>query len=179
MYDGRFHPEVIRKTPQWSRFILRGIKSHPSLSVRHRCLCYADSCGTPRVLSTLTNLALNTKEHPVLRGQALEVIPGCVWFLNRGRRTRRAQKAVLTCLRDLDANVRFWACFAAFGLRLTAAVPLLKQMTNDDGVSIMGWTVGYEAGEALKGLEGEDCWEELSPRVPHPYPALWNEHATV
>jgi hypothetical protein len=46
-------------------------------------------------------------------------------------------------------------------------------MIQDTGVSEMGWTVGYEAGEALKSIRGESAWDQFEPqKLPSPYPLL-------
>jgi len=91
---------------------------------------------------------------------------------------RRADRVVLQSLRDPDANVRFWACYAAAHRRLRRSIPLLRGLLKDKAVGNMGWTVGYEAGEALKALHGrQDAWDDgAQPKThPHAYECLWRE----
>lgn len=37
----------------------------------------------------------------------------------------------------------------------------------------MGWTVGHEAGEALKEIRGEAGCAHDPKRLPHPYEEIW------
>lgn len=58
-------------------------------------------------------------------------------------------------------------------MQMIAAQSALKNLIDDDGLSCMGWTVGYEATEALKAIRGEPAWDD--DRLPEecPYPRLW------
>ena len=171
--------QLPRRVPkQWIRFMIHCLKHHRDPRVRHRIACHAvasaDAGGKP--LSALIRMASDPKEHPVLRGQALETL---AWPARcaTGRAARRARKTVLKCLRDPDGNVRFWACFAVSQMRIWEAIPILKGMLCDEAVSIMNWTVGYEAGEAIKELQGELAWEDTPESRPHDYLHLWDGDA--
>ena len=154
--------------PQFRRFVIRGLRQRRDRKLRYLCAHHARSCEESEALeSALIDCAADPAEHPVLRGQCLERIN----FQPSGhRRLRRVRRLLLQCLRDPDANVRFWACFGAPAW----ALPLLRGMTDDPGVADMGWTVGYEAGEAIKSILGQPAWADDGPvRLPHPYECLW------
>ena len=87
------------------------------------------------------------------------------------RRDRKIASVVLECLDDPHPNIRFWACFAAAGLRLMSAKSRLRDLRNDEGLGEMGLTVGYEAREALKELDGRPAWVESHVGLKSPYPS--------
>ena len=57
-------------------------------------------------------------------------------------------------------------------MKLKSAQHLLRQMTRDQGLGDMGWTVGYEAQEALKSIQGKPAWQDEPPHKKSPYPPL-------
>ena len=63
---------------------------------------------------------------------------------------------IVSCLRDPEPEVRFWSAFAAGVLELQESRAQLERLRGDDA-SIEGWwTVGEEAGWALRCLDGEE-----------------------
>lgn len=69
--------------------------------------------------------------------------------------------------------MRFWACYAVSQLDLRFAAAHLRQLVDDQAVAIMGWTVGYEAIEAVKVLNGFEGWTDDRPIMPSSYAQLW------
>jgi hypothetical protein len=125
------------------------------------------------VTSAFIQGARDGQEHPLVRGICLEGLAGRAnWFKPKNRLDRKIFRVVLDCLHDLDSNVRFWACFAASGMRLLSAKSILRNLMDDDELGDMGITVGYEAGEALKSIQGLPAWEGEPPRSESPYPSL-------
>lgn len=154
--------------PQFCRFLVRGLRQKRDLRLRYLCAHHANACcDAPSLQSALCARAADPNEHPVVRGQCLEHIH----FRPRQRRqARRVHQLLLQCLRDPDPNVRFWSCFGPPPWTL----PILQQMVNDTGVGDLGWTVGYEAQEAIKRIRGLPAWEDDGPkRQPHGYECLW------
>ncbi|MFN8611329.1 MAG: hypothetical protein U0931_27540 [Vulcanimicrobiota bacterium] len=154
--------------PQFCRFLVRGLRQQRDLRMRYLCAHHADACADdPRLQAALCARAEDPKEHPVIRGQCLERIhfsPTC------RRQAKRLRRLLFLCLRDPDPNVRFWSCFKAQPWTL----PILQKMVHDTGVGDLGWTVGYEAGEAIKSIRGLPAWDDDGPkRQPHGYESLW------
>lgn len=111
---------------------------------------------------------------PCPRSVCLECLPGhAASGRPKNRLDRKVHRAILDCLRDPHSNVRFWACYAAGQMEISAARSALRGLIDDDGLSCMGWTVGYEATEALKALQGEPAWDDGRLPGECPYPPLW------
>ena len=161
------------ETRQWERFLFHCLHRHQSNCVRFFCLYHLCFSSRKQALSAVTRVVANSKEHPVLRGLALEQLADHWYSFRTGRLGRRASRLVLSALPNPDANIRFWACFAAAQMALVQARPILKLMLNDPEVGSMGWTVGYEAGEALKKLSGQDAWLNDPAPLEHGYPSPW------
>ena len=161
------------KTGECARALAYWVRHHEDPHIRHWCGClsfrppdsatleWAFCCG-----------ASDPDEHPVVRGNCLEVLS--VWEIRSGwptPETCQSAQVVAACLNDPDGNVRFWACYQA--AHLPECEPMLKRLLDDQAVGIMGWTVGYEAGEALKEIRGKVGWEHDPERLPHPYEEIW------
>lgn len=153
---------------QFTRFILRGLRQQQDLRFRYLCAHHAESCAeSPAVQSALCALAADPDEHPVIRGQCLERVN---FRPTNRRQARRVRHLLMQCLRDPDPNVRFWSCFGAPPWTL----PLLLEMVGDQGVGDLGWTVGYEAEQAIRAIRGLPAWDDDGPaRRPHSYECLW------
>lgn len=171
----------LRHCRQWIRFLRHCILRHPNPAVRYHCICQADQAPDGQFLALLVRIAGNPSQPPILRGLALEVMVACDVGQWRNRRARyRARRIVKGCLRDNDPNVRFWACYAAAQMWMRDTLPLLQGLRNDQGIGIMGWTVAYEAGEAIKRLTFDpDAWETSPHRLAHKYPVHWRERPTI
>lgn len=169
----RFDHRAVTATGQFERWLARGIHAARDPSDRYRYACHAWLCSGPRVTSALISRAGDPREHYLVRGQCLEMLPcRAEWFQPKTRRDRKVHRVVLSCLRDPHPNVKFWACFAAAGLRLRAAQSALHDLRNDQGLGDMGWTVAYEACEALKAIQGKPAWVDDRLPGPSPYPPL-------
>ncbi|HIB66166.1 MAG TPA: HEAT repeat domain-containing protein [Phycisphaerales bacterium] len=168
-FDYRNIPESGR----FERWIARGIRESLSPEGRFHCAHFGGACSRQVVTTALLQGAADTNEHPLVRGQCLESLTHKPdWSRRASRRDKKIHRVVLDCLSDPDANVRFWACFAASGMKLKSAQHLLRQMTRDPELGDMGWTVGYEAQEALKSIQGKQAWQDEPPHRKSPYPPL-------
>ena len=58
-------------------------------------------------------------------------------------------------------------------MRLLSAKSSLRDLQGDEGLGCMGWTVDYEAGEALKAIHGLHAWEGDVPTGKCPYDPIW------
>jgi hypothetical protein len=159
--------QEIPDTPQFLRFLIQNLRQSRDPRMRYICAHHADQFDDPRLQSALCARAGDPSEHPVIRGQCLE-------RLNLSsadpRQRRKVRRTLLKCLRDPDPNVRFWACFKAPPWTL----PILIGLTKDNEVGDLGWTVGYEAGEAIKRIKGEPAWADNGPkRLKHDYESFW------
>ena len=56
---------------------------------------------------------------------------------------------------------------------MLAAQEILRKLVDDEGLGDMGWTVGYEAIEALKSIRGEPAWDDDRRPEESPFPPLW------
>lgn len=113
--------------------------------------------------SFITTL-LNKDEDPKVRGQAAE---GLGMLLNYTDKRKRAYKlavpAILKSLKDDEAEVRFWACYAVGRMELKEAIPLLKKLVKDNRMVRSFWTVGEEATDVIQALE-TGVWEGRLPK---------------
>lgn len=169
-------PEVGHR-PQFVRWLTRWLRHHTSASVRYGCACQAEFRDHPDLLSALTQRAADLNEQPLVRGVCLEML---VWTGLRadrraGRLADRAFRVIKQSLRDPDPNVRFWACYAAAELDLQSAQAGLRALLDDSELGLMGWTVAYEAGEALKKIRGEPAWEDDPIRLPNLFDSTFRE----
>ena len=161
-------------TRQFGRFISHYIRHHMDPAVRYMCAHYAGYCSfTKQLQSVLRQCAEDQDEHPLVRGQCLESLSHQASWKRSKLRDKKVGRTIMRCLRDPNANVRFWACFATAHLRMHEATPILKSLTQDSGVGSMGWTVAYEAGETLKYLKGQPAWQEQLDFCPSPGTNFW------
>ncbi len=160
------------RTGAFGRWLAWRIRTSPDPVERYRSACLA--WNSPRLTNALLNRVKDPEEHFLVRGVCLESLAWAgPWFEPKSRLDHKVYRAILDCLRDPHSNVRFWACYAAGQMRILAARPLLLSLRNDEGLSCMGWTVGYEATEALKAIDGKPSWDDERLPGPCPYPPLW------
>lgn len=158
---------------RFERWLTRMLRQDPDPSFRFRCAYFAANSHRSAMTSALALVAKDRSEHHVVRARCLESLAHkASWYKPKTRQDRKVHAVVLGCLRDVHPNVRFWACFAAAGMRLLSAQSVLRELTEDNGLGCMGWTVSYEAGEALKVINDQPGWaQEISPGT-NPYPNL-------
>ena len=102
----------------------------------------------------------NADEDPNLRGYAAEAI-GLRVPRRAKSEMRKAVAALLPCLGDHYAEVRFWAVFALAGLDASVALPKLRRLVRQDHENgPFGWTVSEEAKDAIYYLT-KGCWPEI------------------
>ena len=158
----------------FQRWLAHWLRFHPCPRVRFCSAYYAGQGWNKR--ATLRRALLerteDCSENPLVRGMCLEHLSGFGEWSTSKERLRR-ERVVLQCLTDSDANVRFWACFAATGCDLRSVGPILESLVGDSHLSDLGWSVGHEATQALKSLRGETgAWEDDPPLQPSPYAPL-------
>ena len=160
------------RTGAFGRWLAWRIRTSPDPVERYRSACLA--WDTPRLTNSLVRRARDPQEHFLVRGICLESLARAAsWFTPKSRLDKKVHRVILESLRDPHSNVRFWACYAAAQMRILAARPLLRNLREDEGLSCMGWTVGYEATEALKAIDGQPAWDDDRLPGPCPYPPLW------
>lgn len=158
-------------TGSFGRWLTWRLRTSRDPVERYQCACFV--LGTPISINTLVSRVRDSQEHFLVRGVSLESLAcSASWFTPKSRLDTKVHRAVLESLQDPHPNVRFWACYAAAQMRILAARPLLRSLRGDEGLSDMGWTVGYEATEALKAIEGQPAWEDDRRPEPSPYPPL-------
>lgn len=161
----KFDHNVIPHNRQAANWLVQVLDDPASSRMRRAAAYFASNFyRNPQLGSALARRALDAQEHPLVRGESLEAIKGFgCWYRPRNRLDRKVHSAVLGCLRDPHPNVRFWACYAAGHLHMQKAVRILRELTHDTAPGEMGWTVGYEATEALKAIQRLPAWHELQP----------------
>ena len=160
-------------TGRFERWLARMLRRDPDPGFRFGCAYFAGGCDSAQVTSGLIITARNQGEHHIVRARCLESLSHKAgWHRPRTRQDRKVYKVVLDCLRDPHPNVRFWACYAAAGMHLLAAQSVLRGLGEDEGLGCMGWTVAYEAGEALKAIRDQPAWADDRPPGENPYPPL-------
>lgn len=170
---GIFDHRALPISGRFERWIARGLRLDQDPAVRFRCAYFAGTLSSGPLTSALVRGAGDPEEHHVVRVRCLESLTGhAESLLPRTRRDRKVYSVILESLRDSHPNVRFWACFAAGSLRLLAAQSALRDLRGDEGLGCMGWTVAYEAGEALKAIQGKPAWADDRRPGDNPYPSL-------
>ena len=155
----------------FERWVACGMRRSRNPSTRFRFASLAPWCSDTRVISSLIQGAKDINEHFLVRGTCLEMLAHRGSSSKRAtRQERKIANVVMGGLRAPHPNIRFWACFAAAGLRLFSAQDILRGLLQDEGLGDLGWTVGYEAGEALKELRGQPAWVESRVGMKSPYP---------
>lgn len=99
-------------------------------------------------------------EDPTVRGQAAEGLAETMQFTPRSGRARmpflRAVFALIGCLEDPSAEVRFWSAFALGRIRAKAALPALRRFAETEEATLAGWwSVREEAADALASVLGD------------------------
>jgi HEAT repeat protein len=109
--------------------------------------------GASEASDVLARRLADADESPKVRAYAAE---GLGHLLQGGPVLADARATVVSCLRDPEAEVRFWCAFATGALDLQEARPQLEQLTADEAQVEGWWTVGEEATWALRCLDGEE-----------------------
>ncbi|MGI0490927.1 HEAT repeat domain-containing protein [Alkalinema pantanalense CENA528] len=107
------------------------------------------------MIGTLTEIAANNAEAPAIRAQALEGIGNRLSTELPGNLYQRAVDVMIQSLDDAEAEVRFWACFAAGATQTKEALPKLQVLAKNDRTIIAGWwAVGEEAQDSITLMNG-------------------------
>ena len=116
--------------------------------------------GSSDAAAVLARRLADTDESTMVRAHAAEALGH---LLQHQPVLAEIRTAIVRCLRDPEPDVRFWSAFAAGVLSLQESRPQLERL-KDDAAAIDGWwTVGQEAGWALRCLDGEE-----DPPLPEP-----------
>lgn len=104
--------------------------------------------GSETGVAALVSVLANRTERPDVRGHCAEAL-GTL-------RASSAFSVLIDCLRDDNAEVRFWSAYALGELGDARAAPALKELAEHDAGRVEGLgTVREEAGEALSMLRSE------------------------
>jgi HEAT repeat protein len=149
---------------------LTGMVLHDREPVRREASAYALGCINPgararAVIKTLVRV-LENPDVPRVRAQTAESLTQLLQF-RRGRLRRAAETALIEHLSDDEPDVRFWCAYAVGELRTKAAIPALRRLARDRSVVPGWWSVGMEAGDALKVIAGGTWPERIGRAVEH------------
>ena len=110
-----------------------------------------------RAVRVLLEVAADRTRPELVRAHATEAVAEQLRFSDSTDRDHQATESeMMALLSDASPAVRFWSAFTLGQLRTTAAVPLLRALT-DDGTVVPGWwSVGEEASDAIDIIEGRE-----------------------
>ncbi|MBD2325780.1 HEAT repeat domain-containing protein [Alkalinema sp. FACHB-956] len=107
------------------------------------------------VISTLIEIVANKADTSVIRAQALEGIGNRLSTELPENLYQRAVDVMIQSLDDTEAEVRFWACFAAGATQTKEALPKLQVLAQTDRTILSGWwAVGEEAQDSITLING-------------------------
>jgi HEAT repeat protein len=109
--------------------------------------------GESDVSEVLAGRLGDPDESPVVRAHAAEALGH---LLQHEPVLARIRTTIVSSLGDPEPVVRFWSAFAAGVLDLQESRPRLERLLGDEASVEGWWTVGEEAGWALRCLDGED-----------------------
>jgi HEAT repeat protein len=109
--------------------------------------------GTREIAGTLARRLADGDEGTVVRAHAAEALGH---LLQHGPVLAEVRMPIVAGLRDPEPEVRFWCAFAAGVLDLQESRPHLERLCGDEAKIEGWWTVGEEAGWALRCLDGEE-----------------------
>lgn len=152
------HGWLQQADPAWLPALVSAIRSDRSLARRAeaaRFLAFQKGEGWSRAQhaaldAALRDVASDRAVWPPARAFAFEGIAN----RSRGKSSPPVAKAITLGLRDWDAEVRFWACYAAWQVGDRRAIPLLQPLTEAPVVVPMLWSVHLEAQDAIAALRG-------------------------
>lgn len=102
-------------------------------------LSFLTGCEVDRqVIATLTEIVANNSEASSVRGQALEGLSNKLSEELPPNLYQRAVSVIIQALDDSEAEVRFWACFAAVATRIKEALPRLQVLAETDSTIAAG-----------------------------------------
>lgn len=160
-------------TGTFARWLAQRIQHAPTPEERYRAACLSWTARRPRLTNALLGRVRDRNEHHLIRGVCLEnLASSAAWHHPKSRLDRKVHRTILESLEDPLPNVRFWACYAAGTLRLQAARSRLDKLSHDEGLGDMGWSIAYEAEQALENIRTGNGWND--DRIPgeNPYPPL-------
>jgi len=121
---------------------------------------------TAEDVKRLVGLYEDPTESADIRGQAAEALGGRVKIRGRPGRAheldQRAREALLRGLDDQEPEVRFWSIYALASPENAWVLPKLESMLGDRALVPGWWTVGQEAGWAIRWIRRE---EDVDPRT--------------
>ncbi|BBD59067.1 hypothetical protein NIES2109_18460 [Nostoc sp. HK-01] len=119
-------------------------------------LAFLSNCEVNQeVIRMLTEVAANTSEAPLIRAQALEGIGNKLSQELPANLYQQAVNVIIQGLDDVNAEVRFWSCFAAGALNIKETLPKLQVLAQTDQTIVPGWwSVGEEAEDSITLMSG-------------------------
>jgi HEAT repeat protein len=109
--------------------------------------------GESGASSALARRLADPEESPLVRAHAAEALGH---LLQQQAVLADVRTAIGAGLRDAEPEVRFWCAFAVGALGLQESRAQLERLRADDAPVEGWWTVGEEAGWALRCLDGEE-----------------------
>jgi HEAT repeat protein len=115
------------------------------------------------VINTLVTI-VSSADAPRVRAQAAESVTQLLRF-HRGPVRRASEDVLIAHLLDHSPDVRFWCAYAVGELRVKRATPGLRRLAKDRSDMIGWWSVGVEARDALRVIDG-GTWPDRSRNAP-------------
>lgn len=148
---GQHHEECIRSLIQFVR------SQQPPL--RRELALYALAwMHNPQLIDTFIQILRDTDEMETVRGQAAEAL-GMLFdgnYEERNQHYYKAESALLDCVSDASAVVRFWCCYGLGNMRSHRAISQLEAIREQDhGLCPGWWYVSEEAEDALARISGQ------------------------
>jgi HEAT repeat protein len=127
--------------------LIDALLNDPDVTVRERAASQLQRLDSPEIGDVLVQVLENRREHPFVREMVADAI--------RRHPTEDAYRALLGCLNDPSAEVRYW-CISALGdLGEKAAIPRLRVVANYDRGEIHGYgSIAKAARRAISEIKG-------------------------
>ena len=111
----------------------------------------------PQLIDTFIQVLRDSSETETVRGQAAEAL-GMLFDGNYEERSQNyydTESALLDCISDSSAVVRFWCCYGLGNMRSHRAISQLEVIREQDhGLCPGWWYVSEEAENALARISG-------------------------
>ena len=111
----------------------------------------------PQLIDTFIQILIDADEMESVRGQAAEAL-GMLFDGNPEETDHyyKAESALLDCISDSSAVVRFWCCYGLGNMRSHRAIDQLEAIREHDrGLCPGWWYVSEEAEDALARISGQ------------------------
>lgn len=135
------------RSPDQVDVLIAVVESRTEITRRCAAALALGAQHEPRAVKALRDLLVDRRNDAELRGYALEAF---------GRlRADEVATEVRAALKDGSPDVRYWAAYALGMIQDAAALPQLKLLVQDQGMTRSGQVVGDEAAWAIDQITGE------------------------